>query len=146
MTSTPIPARPPDLHYYLRDDGIHIYEFRHATRSAIDQWFELVVVHDKAAFEAQQHCRSIYDVSQILPTPYALAKAFELSNTTPLGLRESIAIVTGNRIAASLIRSLIRKLALPNHARLQDIQLFSSEASALVWLEARHATWGQLEE
>ena len=124
------------LIYYQRPDEIVVYKFTKMTRKLIDTYALCSEYNDARILAENGHSRVLYDGRGMFPTPYFISTVIRLAKETPRELKESIAIVTGDNLTTSVMRTVIKKL----DPKLQNaILFFKNEEDALRWLNKRHA-------
>jgi hypothetical protein len=125
----------PGLVVEHRPDGILIYRIRNVRRETADALYVAMTERDQDAYQSGRHVRSILDLRGAgWPTPYGAGKLIQSAEETPVGLRESVAVIVSDSIAMQLISLLLHRLP----SRTQKVtRLFSTEEEAIEWLTQR---------
>jgi len=125
----------PGLAIEHRPDGITIYRIRNVRRETADALYAAFAKADQEAFAENFHSRTILDLRGAgWPTPYGVTRLIKSAEETPIGLRESIAMLVSDAIAIQLVALLLHRM--PTRAQ-NSTRLFSTEEEAIEWLEQR---------
>ncbi|NWF70219.1 MAG: hypothetical protein HXY40_14125 [Chloroflexi bacterium] len=132
-------ALTPGLTFYRRADGIFVFVFRDMTPKTVTAWAVQSSQNDRAAYQARQHIRTLYDMrGHWILSPYMIAKAVQVAEETPNNLVESIAVL-GDKLTITVLGGVIRRLT-PKVR--QSIMVFTREDDALLWFAERVALLG----
>ncbi len=122
--------------YHQRSDDIVVYKFVKMTRKIVDYYAKCSEYNDARILAEDGHSQVMYDGRGVFPTPYFISTVIRLAKETPRELKESLAIVTGDNLTTSVIRTLIKKL----DPKIQnEVLFFKNEEDAIRWLHKRHA-------
>ena len=131
------------VQYYRRADGIYVFRFEGLADAAVDQWVEIGLQLDRAAFAGAYQIRSIYAfTARILPTPHFIADAIHFANNTPPDLNDSVAIFIENPLMHGVINLIIRRTPDFMHQR---VRVFMDFEAAVRWLEERRQLFNRPE-
>ncbi len=136
MTTTSTLTQRAGLSIMLDDDGILIARPADITRETVDALYDVLTTSDREAFEAGRSRRTLVDIRKVgWPTPYSVARIVQSSRVTPVGLRESVAIlINPSTLAFRLVENMLRKTT--KEAQ-QITRIFSDEDEAMRWLRSR---------
>jgi hypothetical protein len=122
------------MRYYQQQDGIHVYSFTDSRRETVDALIAQGRKNDLDAHSKNEHMRALVNARGIWMTPYGIATLLKSAQHTPLGLKESTAVVLNDTFMTGVLIGLLQKLPRSVQA---NVRLFTSEADALAWLDAR---------
>jgi hypothetical protein len=134
---------PPDdsgFSFYLREDGIWVYEARNVVRATVDAWYETSHQHDhEYAATAQTLLRLIIIHPGFLPTPYAFGRIREAAEQTPLNLREANALIMPATIGYQITNIFMNRL--PFDRGRAVIKVFRDSQEGVLWLLRQKQRW-----
>lgn len=123
-----------------REDGIIRYYFEDVNRPTIDSWVEISHKHDLEYSAKGKHLRRIIAAKpNVIPTPYALARAGYLESISPT-FTESLAFIIPNAMAQGLIASFVKHL---KYEEKYAVKIFRTEEEGVAWLNERQKELGK---
>ncbi|MAU10331.1 MAG: hypothetical protein CL607_10955 [Anaerolineaceae bacterium] len=121
--------------YDIREDGIIVYRLANLRRDTVDEFVEVSRNFDVVAYEAGRHSRCLLDISKLsFPTPYAIKRLRENTESTPDGLKESWAVLAPTSRLYTFMMTNLKGLT---KSKVQPVRLFQTEEEAFAWLEQR---------
>jgi hypothetical protein len=116
------------LHFYVREDGIMVFEFKKLERKAADLF---VKITSAGADQISDRLRMLYDVSKAeFPTPYFVKVQGKIYNEFPHPEDEKSAYVTGPNNNSVWIWILRNQFL---HTK-DTMRVFTSQEEAIKWL------------
>lgn len=123
------------LIYEEHDDGIKVYRLIDLRRETVDAFYEMNLSNGTEKINADQHSRSLVDVSRLtFPTPYAAKRFQTLATIRPPESRSSVAVLTPSHQVYMFARTILSHLSRQQQSH---IHLCHTEEEALAWLDAR---------